>query len=519
MKTETNAVIRTVAVVDIGATSIRMAIAEIDDQGASRTLERLSQPVNLGTDTFTADQISKETIEECVQVLSSYRKLIEEYDISDPNQIRVVATSAVREARNRLAFQDRIYIATGFEVETLDEAEVTRVAYMGIEPFFRTEPWLAAARTLVVEVGGGSTEVLIVEANKIIYSHTYRLGSLRLQQTLETFRAPAESARAFLESQIQQTMSQLREYAPENGAVEMIALGGDMRFVAAQLVPDWNPVDLASVGRVELESLLEQLTAISQDEIVQRYQMSFQKAETMAPALMVYLELARMFDLRKIHVTNTNLRDGLLKEMAAGQAWTEEFSNQIIRSAVDLGRRFAIDERHARHVAELSRMLFNQLSDEHQLEAQYETVLYVAALLHEIGLYVGQRAYHKHSRYLISNSEVFGLGQRDLTLVALVARYHRRSSPQSGHEGFATLNREHRIAVSKMSALLRVAVALDQSRSQRIHNFVCEREKGRLTINVPQTDDLSLEQVALEQSGSLFAEVFGMDVLLRKKGG
>ncbi|MDP7018145.1 MAG: exopolyphosphatase, partial [Pirellulaceae bacterium] len=150
MKTETNAVIRTVAVVDIGATSIRMAIAEIDDQGASRTLERLSQPVNLGTDTFTADQISKETIEECVQVLSSYRKLIEEYDISDPNQIRVVATSAVREARNRLAFQDRIYIATGFEVETLDEAEVTRVAYMGIEPFFRTEPWLAAARTLVV---------------------------------------------------------------------------------------------------------------------------------------------------------------------------------------------------------------------------------------------------------------------------------------------------------------------------------------------------------------------------------
>ena len=122
---------------------------------------------------------------------------------------------------------------------------------------------------------------------------------------------------------------------------------------------------------------------------------------------------------------------------------------------------------------------------------------------------------HKHSMYLIRNSEIFGLGKRNLLLVALVARYHRRASPQPTHEGYATLNREERVAVAKMAALLRVAVALDESRSQRIHDFTCSVEDSRLVISIPRTEDLSLEQLALKQNGSLFEEIFGLRVLLR----
>ena len=113
---------RPVAVIDIGATSIRMAIAEIDPAGGIRPIETLSQAVTLGKDTFTQRRIRKQSIEECVRVLKSYRKLLAEYGIARQEQMRVVATSAVREAMNRLAFLDRIYIATGMVVEPLDEA-------------------------------------------------------------------------------------------------------------------------------------------------------------------------------------------------------------------------------------------------------------------------------------------------------------------------------------------------------------------------------------------------------------
>jgi exopolyphosphatase/guanosine-5'-triphosphate,3'-diphosphate pyrophosphatase len=201
--------------------------------------------------------------------------------------------------------------------------------------------------------------------------------------------------------------------------------------------------------------------------------------------------------------------------MAESNAWTKEFSKQIIRSALDLGRKFGFDEAHAVHVAQLCTTLFNQLREEHQLSPRYEVTLHVAALLHEIGLFVSNRSYHKHSLYLIRNSELFGLGKKDLLLAALVARYHRRASPQPTHEGYATLDRDERVAVAKMAALLRVADALDESRSQRIHEIEVQRESDRLVISIPLVEDLSLENLALKQTGLLFEETFGTPVLLR----
>ena len=181
---------RPVAVIDIGTTLIRMAIAEIGPEGDIRRLETLSQAVNLGKDTFTTGEIRKSTIEDCVRVLRSYQRVLREFQIESPSQIRVVATSAVREANNRLAFLDRIYVATGIEVEPIDEAEVNRITYLGIQPLLKAEEQLASAQTIVIEVGGGNTEVLIIRDDDVLFAHTYRLGSLRLRETLESYRAP-----------------------------------------------------------------------------------------------------------------------------------------------------------------------------------------------------------------------------------------------------------------------------------------------------------------------------------------
>lgn len=507
---------RPVAVIDIGTTLIRMAIAEIDEAGNVHTLERLSQAVSLGKDTFTLGVIEKSTIEECVKVLKSYRERLDEYRISGDDQIRVVATSAVREAGNRLAFLDRIYIATGFQVEPIDEAEVNRITYLGIAPFLKTEPALAEATTLVIEVGGGSTELLVVRDSDVVNSHSYRIGSLRLRETLETYRAPTAKTRAIMESQILRAVEQAAQQAPQDETLRMIALGGDVRFAASQLEPRWDRNRLAKVKISALERFTDDVLSLTEDELVQKHHLPFSDAESLGPALLAYVLFARAFKLNHLLVSNANLRDGLLQEMAAHGAWTEEFGNQIIRSALDLGRKFEFNERHALHVAALSKILFNELQPEHMLPARYEVILYVAALLHEVGMFVGTTGYHKHSMYLISNSELFGLSEKDLLLVALVARYHRRASPKPTHSGYNTLDRDGRVAVAKLAAILRVADALEHSHSQRIREIHCEREPGRLLITVPHTDDLSLEQLALKQKGTLFEETFGMTVLLRE---
>lgn len=289
-----------------------------------------------------------------------------------------------------------------------------------------------------------------------------------------------------------------------------------MRFAAAHLIPEWNPRELACVSTEALAPLVEKILAMSDEEIVHKHKLDFQDAETLGPALLANLRLAQALKRDKIWVSHVTLRDGLLRELALRDAWTEEFSNQVTRSAVDLGRRYNFDENHALHVAALSKTLFQSLRDEHRLDGRYEVILYLAALLHEIGLYISHRSYHKHSMYLIRNSELFGLGKRELLLVSLVARYHRRASPQPTHEGYSTLDRERRVAVAKMAAMLRVAIALDESRSQRITEIRYSREEGRLVIGVPNVDDLSLEQLALRTNGALFDETFGMQTLLRR---
>ncbi|HLQ43519.1 MAG TPA: HD domain-containing protein, partial [Planctomycetaceae bacterium] len=194
-------------------------------------------------------------------------------------------------------------------------------------------------------------------------------------------------------------------------------------------------------------------------------------------------------------------------------------SEQVIRSAVDFGRKFGFDERHATHVAFLAKKLFDELREEHKLDPRFSLLLHVAALLHEIGLYLNTTSYHKHSMYLIQNSELFGLSKRDQLLVALVARYHRRASPKPAHPGYAALDRDSRVTVSKLAALLRVAIALDRSYSQRILDLSCTREEDRLVISIPNVEDLSLEQLAVKQNSGLFEETFGLQVQLRAKPG
>lgn len=506
-----------VAVVDIGATSIRMAIANIHESGKIEIKESLIQAVALGKDTFTKGSIDPATTEECVRVLKIYREKLKELNITGSDQVHVVATSAVREAANRQSFLMRIYVATGFRVEPFDDAAVNRVMYLGVQPLLESEPELVGSQSLIIEVGGGSTEVLLVNDGNVTFANTYRLGALRARKTLETYQAPMGEVRKIMESQIRRIVGHVRQHASDDRPLGMLALGGDVRFAASKLLPAWKKRSLATLALPKLGEFAEEILALSADELFVDYHLPYPEAEAIGPALLAYVRIAQSLELKSILVSTISLRDGLVKAMATHEAWTTEFANQIVRSAIDMGRRFRFDETHGRHVAELSRALFRALQDEHQLDSRFEIILHVAALLHDIGYVVNTRSHHKHSMSLIINGDLFGLTRRDVMLAALTARYHRRASPKPNHEGYSSLDWVSRANVAKMAAILRVADALDRSNTQRIKDIKCTQADGRLLISVPSADDLSLEQLALRQKSSLFQEVFGMPVLLRNE--
>ncbi|MBU0676896.1 MAG: exopolyphosphatase, partial [Verrucomicrobia bacterium] len=398
------------AVIDIGTTSVRMAIAQVDEAGTVHQLESVSQGVELGKDTFTRGDISKATTEECVEVLSSFKRLLEEYQVISEQQIHAVATSAVREAGNRQAFLDRIYVATGINVEPIDEAEVNRYTYLSILPLIERTPSLKKSNTLIAEVGGGSTEFLALHEGQVVAAQSHRLGSLRMREMLEDFRAPAVRERAILEEHIRRTVNQVAVEMGAKRGMSLLALGGEARFAARELMPKWDQKSVARVSVEKFRILTEKILKLSVDEIVSRYHLDYPSAETLGPALLSYLRLAETFKRKFVKVAAVTLRDGLLAEMASQDYWIQQSRQQIIHSALELGRKYQFDEAHAQNVASHCQQLFEALKSYHGFSTRHELILTVSALLHEIGLFVSNRSHHKHSLYLIKNSSLFGLG-------------------------------------------------------------------------------------------------------------
>ncbi|RMG41911.1 MAG: HD domain-containing protein, partial [Planctomycetota bacterium] len=458
--------------------------------------------------------IRHETTEQVVQVLRQYRQVLEQYGITPGPSLRVVATSAVREAQNRMTFLDRVYIATGIDIEPIDDAEVSRITYMGLRPILARHRDLAKADVLAIEVGGGSTELLLIQEGLVTGAYSYRLGAFRLRETLEAFRAPRSQIRSIIQNQIQQTVEEIVANVPRRDRLQLVALGGDIRFAAHQLRPGWSSEGIARISVDELERLTNAILPLTEEQIARRYNLQFPQAETLGPALLTYLLLARQLGLSQIVVTNVNLRDGLLQELGTRGRDSEHFHRQVLRSVIDLGRKYRFDEPHARHVAALAEQLFDQLADEHHLGDRERRLLRYAALLHEIGQFIAQAGFHKHTQYLIENSDVFGLTQEAQRLVAIIARYHRRASPKPTHSAYIGLPREQRIVVSKLAALLRLADALDRSHAQRIRAIRCERDQRRLVVHAAGVDDVALEQLALREKGSLFEDVYGYKPVL-----
>ncbi len=506
--------IRQVAVIDVGARAIRLDIAEIAPGGQMRLLESLQQAVSLGRDTFGAGSIDRASIEECVAILRGFNRVMREYGVTSPDQIRAVATTSVREAANREAFLDRIYVATGITVDVLEDAEVEHLIHLAIHDLFEREPAMNRGHVLIAEVGGGSTRLLLIEDGYVVYSGAFKLGSLRIREILETDRTPSDRLCNLLDQHILRTVNQMRESVPASKIPTLVALAGDMGSSMRRLLPGWGKTDMARV-RLARFTLAEKLVATPPEKLMQKHHLPPQDAETAGHALLIYDRVARAFGVQNMLVTTRSMRRGLLMKMAGIPVATERFADQLAHSAVTLGRKYHFDERHALQVADLSLQLFRELQAEHGLDAHHAVLLRTAAILHDIGAFVGNSSHHKHSMYLILNSELFGLTHGDNMTVALAARYHRRSVPRPVHPEYMALDRNSRMVVSKIAALLRVADALDRSHLQHARAIGFAREGQQFVITLADVEDVTLERVAIKEKGSLFESIFGLQIVLR----
>ncbi len=504
-----------VAVVDIGSNSIRMAVAEVTAEGDVRVLERTQRAVHLGQDTFVSGRLSTRTMNAAISILSDFRKIMDTYMV---RQVRVVATSAVREAANADAFLDRIFMSTDMDVEVISTSEESRLKVAAVRQALRSAPNISFHNALVVEIGGGTALLTLLHEGEIVTSESHRMGSIRLQEALSISAESADKAADLIRQQIAGMLAAISASLPLDSVETFFAVGGDARFAARQVGKATQSPDLYLIKPKRFDRLVGRCERRSVEEITREYQLTHAAAETLVPALLVYQALIHETAARQIVASYTSMRDGLLLDMAHSVMGLEdeELTRGVIRSARAICEKYRCDPGHVMHVADLAVELFDQLQEEHGLARRHRLLLRVAAMLHEVGSFVSGRAHHKHTYYLISNAEVFGLNGEELETVALVGRYHRRSCPKQSHPEYTALSRSKRVVVSKLAAMLRVADALDRGHAQNVNEFHVERQGDELVIFVHGATDLTLERRAMERKADLFEDIYGMRVRLEE---
>jgi exopolyphosphatase / guanosine-5'-triphosphate,3'-diphosphate pyrophosphatase len=503
------------AVIDMGASAVRITVAEVDAGGAVRVLEESSRGVLLGKDTFTHGRITAPTMDATLKVLEGFRRIADGYGVT---RLRAVATSAVREAANRDNFLDRVRLRAGLEVEVIDGSEENRLTYMAVRDALGDHPALRSGTALLVEIGGGSGDLSILVDGEPKFSGTYALGAIRLRQGLGSWKGPNDRRVRLLGRHIHNVLEDIKREVALREVRHFIALGGDVRFAAARLVPD-GPGEARHVvlGREPFLALCDEISALETEVLAERFRLGPADAETLAPALLAYRALLEETEAHSVIVPAASLRLGLLLDMTRGEeaGRIADLSRQVLASAAALGDKYRFDAAHGHAVAHLATRLFDDLRAEHGLSDRDRLLLMVAALLHDVGIHVNRNAHHKHSQYLLVSSDIFGLTREDLAIVGNVARYHRRALPQKSHLSFAQLDRETRVRVAKLAAMLRLANALDAEHMQKVWEVHVRREGDEWVLDVEGAGDLTMERLTVQARADLFAEVFGRRLVFR----
>ncbi len=503
------------AAIDIGSNSIRMKIVEIKNNGRIIPLEDLRKTINLGRDSFSYGIIKSETVQKTCEILNDYHMLLKEYKVK---VYRAVSTSAIREAENCDYILEQIRTKTGIDVEIINNAQERFYTYKGIRDKIQDYTGLRSDGVLVLDIGSGGVEASVYKHGHLNYTENIKVGSLRLREILHDLERKTldfpNVMDAFVESRIYLLKSQIRE----SGLKNMIGIGGELKVISVLCNHKLDHV--VRLHKQELIRLFGMLKSMSTQNIVQKYGIASDRAEILLPSVIVFIKFLELVDSEVLLAPLISLRDGLVADIADNKLKLKrktDFQNDIIHSLRYMGRKYHYDEPHSMQVERLALTVFDGTRKLHGLKDRERFYLQMAAILHDIGKFVSMNQHHISSYNLITQSNIIGLSDRDLEIVANIAKFHSEEDPSRLDESYRTLEPFERIIVSKLSAILQLADSLDISHKQCVKALEVTTDED-LIVKAETDSDMILEQWVFENKAQFFYEVFGEKPIIKKKG-
>jgi exopolyphosphatase/guanosine-5'-triphosphate,3'-diphosphate pyrophosphatase len=522
------------AAIDVGSNALRLRIVEAsgpsspsraqlpllpgdrESPGPWRELVGLRAPVRLGGEVFVSGRLTPASIGQACDALRQFRA---EMDKTKVDAYRAIATSAVREAKNGATLLERARREANVDLEVIEGIEEARLIQLAVA---RRLP-LADRKALLVDVGGGSTEMTLRDGGTSSFSISLPLGTVRLIETFLRGAKTVDSGREkLLEETIERSLAEARTHLGGTKIDLLAGTGGNVEtlFELCPMKSGFAGCPRA-IDVAQMRTLFKKLCALSPGERRDEYNLRPDRADTIVPAAAIFLRLAATLKLPAVVAPGVGLTAGILEELVDKffDVWdTAGEAERLLDACARLGRRYQYDEAHAKTVTKFATQLFDDLQEVHAFEARDRLLLRAAAMLHDIGDYVAYGGHHKHSYYLVLHSDIMGLSPAERAIVANIARYHRKSPPDPSHPSFRELDKVARGKVRGLAALLRIADALDREHRGKIESVRAAVDRGSSTVTLflRGEEDRELEEWTVKQKSALWRDVYDLDVTIAK---
>ncbi|MDR3765216.1 MAG: Ppx/GppA phosphatase family protein [Acidobacteriota bacterium] len=495
------------AAVDIGANSVRLKIARV----VRKRLEVLHEDrevVRLGESVFRTGALSPEAMELTVRLLRRFQKAAQAHGVTSA---RVVATSALRDANNGAAFVQWVQAAIGWKVEVISGLEEGRLIHLGVTA--NTRP--SAGRTLLIDLGGGSCELIVSNRGQIERLYSLPLGAVRLTREFLKHDPPTDTELDQMSSYISEEVGRLRQKLTEHKIQHVVATSG----TPAALREVYNASleePQADVPRAALFRITHKLSTLDTLQRRALRGVGPRRAEIIVAGAHVFAELFTALELESFRYLPFGLRDGLLAQMAEDAAnigLRQKLDDERQNSIQNLAEHYGVDERFAQRVAEHVQKLFKLLAPVHRLPAEYAGLLHAAAMLHEVGSFINRAGRRRHAWYILAHSELLGFSPAQRRMVAALARYLGKSKIVPTSQAVRLLTPADRVLLPRGVALLRLARALEQGRRGAVLTVKAKLTAHNVLLTLEtKSAGAELELWALEKERAYFFEIFGREL-------
>jgi exopolyphosphatase/guanosine-5'-triphosphate,3'-diphosphate pyrophosphatase len=503
------------AVIDIGTNSIHMVLAEIGKEFSYTIVDRIKEMARLGDGTFTSHRLSQEAMDRGLTVLKRFSTLANNKGF-DP--ILPIATSAVREAKNGGEFLKLVRKELGLRVRVITGEEEARLIYLGV----RNSMDLSRFPAMIVDIGGGSVELMACTPKRLKFVRSLKLGAIRLKDQFLKADPPDKKMIQRVENLVGQTLKKSlskKRVTPFNQLVATSGMAGNLTEMI-YLARTGRPLSQIDMATIELDEVREVERLLRTKDTQARLKipgLDPRRVDTLYPGVLVLRLLMERIGVKQARISDKAIREGVIydfiQQHQEGLRAEQEIPHVRRRQVLLLARRYQYSKVHSHHVAKLALSLFDQTQSMHGLGDREREWLEYAALLHDIGHHIRENKHHKHTYYLMTHADLPGFSSEEVGVMANVARYHRRGQPTIRHKGFRLLDRHQRKVVSCLSAILRIADGLDRSHFSVVRKITIEPGKP-LRLHVSFRYDPELELWTTERRKKLFEKIFHCPVEL-----